>query len=655
MIRTSIRIRPSCRCVVVLAGLLLSVVNSDMATAGTSAPTTTVISSATNPSLVTNAVTFTATITPADATGTVAFMQNGAVIASCAAQPITAGEATCAYTFGAVGSFAMSATYSGDLGHIGSTSPALTQVVDLIPTATTLSAMGNPVSACCPFIINVIVTPAAAPFTYGSYSLTLNGHPYTGFFNGEGGPGQLFNSFIPGVYTFVAHYNGAGNYAPSDSAPLTITVTDTSPRRQYFAEGATGGFFHTTIGILNTSVGGYIFTVNFYPESGTPTSMDISMSGLTRKTLDLNQLLGPVSGVSTLVSACCSDVVATRRMTWGNPVYGSTLQSGSTFSSSTWYFAEGATNVFSLFYLVQNPYDVPANVTLTHLLEGGGPPVIEHEVVPANSRRTFNINGVPGLAAAAFSTVITSDVQVVAERAMYLNTSDRLWEGGTAGRGATQLSTNWSFAEGATGFFHTYLLLGNPGTTDGTATVRYQLADGTVISKDYPVAAQSRRTIDVAGEDPQLQAATFGMSVSSTVPIVAERAMWWGLPFYEGSVALGTTSAGTRWAIGEGIEGGPNGDATFVLVSNGSATQGTVRFTLVYDDGTNETKDYTLLANARLTVRIADDFVKARDAAFSVIVESLTAGVPITVESAQYQNTTRFLEGGDTAFATRLQ
>ncbi len=67
------------------------------------------------------------------------------------------------------------------------------------------------------------------------------------------------------------------------------------------------------------------------------------------------------------------------------------------------------------------------------------------------------------------------------------------------------------------------------------------------------------------------------------------------------------------------------------------------------------TNGYTLLANARLTVRIADDFVKARDAAFSVIVESLTTGVSITVESAQYQNTTRFLEGGDTALATRLQ
>jgi hypothetical protein len=527
------------------------------------------------------------------------------------------------------------------------------QVVTAIPTTTTLTPSSNPESACCIFTMRAAVQPVITPEP--SFSFLLDGQPFTGYFLGEGGPGLIFLSLRPGVYHFVARYAGGGNHAPSESAPLTLTVLDTEPREQYFAEGATGSFFHTTIGILNATETGTSATVDFFPESGSGTTMNVSLSPLGRRTLDLNQLLGPISGVSTLVSTCCTDVVATRRMTWGTPVYGSTLQSGSTHPWTTWYFAEGATNIFSMFYMIQNPTAAPANVTLTYLLEGGGAPVVEHEVVPASSRRTFDVNSVPGLAAAAFSTVITSDQRIVAERAMYLNTSDRLWEGGTAGRGAIDLSPTWSFAEGATGFFHTYLLLGNPGLSDASATVRYQLADGTVIAKSYLVAAQSRRTIDVAGEDPQLAAATFGMTVAATLPIVAERAMWWGMPFYEGSVSLGADSPGTRWAIGEGVEGGPDGAATFVLVSNAMATDGTVRFTVVYDDGTNEKKDYTLLANARLTVRVGDDFVKARNAAFSVIVESLTTGVPITVETAQYQSASRFLEGGDTTLATRLQ
>ncbi len=117
----------------------------------------------------------------------------------------------------------------------------------------------------------------------------------------------------------------------------------------------------------------------------------------------------------------------------------------------------------------------------------------------------------------------------------------------------------------------------------------------------------------------------------------------------------GTTTPGTKWAIGEGVEGGPDGDATFVLVANAAAIDGTVRFTVVDDDGTNETKDYALRSNARLTVRIADDFLKAHDARFSVVVESLTTDMPIIVETAQYQTTSRFLEAGDTTLATRLQ
>ena len=176
----------------------------------------------------------------------------------------------------------------------------------------------------------------------------------------------------------------------------------------------------------------------------------------------------PDQGFSVQVEST-QPVAATRQMAWGLPIYGSTVESGMPDSSPTWYFAEGATNIMSLFYLVENP------------------------------------NAVPGLASAALSTIITSDLPIVAERAMYLNTSNRLWEGGTAGGGATALSTTWSFAEGATGFFRTYLLFGNPNDTPATVTVQYQLPSGTTISKLYAVTGRSRRTVDINGEDAQLR------------------------------------------------------------------------------------------------------------------------------------------------------
>jgi hypothetical protein len=145
------------------------------------------------------------------------------------------------------------------------------------------------------------------------------------------------------------------------------------------------------------------------------------------------------------------------------------------------------------------------------------------------------------------------------------------------------------------------------------------------------------------------------MSVSSTKPIVSERAMWWGDPWTDGSASLGSTETGTVWAIGGGTEGGVDAASTYVLIANSSATAGTIRLTVVNDDGTRQQKDYTLLANARLTVHIADDFAQARNARFSVVVESLNPTVPITVETAQYQSAAGLFNAGGAALATKVR
>jgi hypothetical protein len=614
------------------------------------ATTTTLLSSA-NPALITDMVTITANMAPATATGTVAFTLGGTPIAGCEARPVTAGTASCAVAIGAAGTFPVAATYSGDALHGASTSTSLSQVVTLPATTTTVTAAPNPADPSQHVTLTATVSPGAAT---GSVTFQIDGSP-VGTVALSGGQATLTTSpLTPGVHQIVASYAGSATFAASTSTPLTLTVATSGPLTQHFAEGATG-FFQSDIGILNASkTDAANVTVRLFPEGGALTVLTFPLDPLARRTIDVNAVLGPVGGVSAVVESD-RPVAATRQMTWGSPIYASTLESGIPETATSWYFAEGATNVFSLFYLIENPGTMQANVTLTHLLEGGAAPVVQNEVVPPQSRRTFFINAVPGLEGASLSTVITSDVAIVAERAMYLNTTGRQWEGGTTGRGATSPSTTWSFAEGATGFFHTYLLLGNANTTGATVTVRYQLADGTVITKEYAVASQSRRTVDVNGEDPQLASAAVGMSITSTLPIVAERAIWWGTPFYEGSVALGSTITGPTWAIGEAVEGGPSGSSTFVLVANGSSTTGTVRFTVVYDDGTRQQRDYALLGNARLTVRIADDFLLARNARFSVLVESLTAAVPITVETSQYQSSATFGEGGGAALATRIR
>lgn len=136
--------------------------------------------------------------------------------------------------------------------------------------------------------------------------------------------------------------------------------------------------------------------------------------------------------------------------------------------------------------------------------------------------------------------------------------------------------------------------------------------------------------------------------------------MWWGRPWYEGDVSQGSTETGTVWAVGEGAEGGAADESTFLLVSNAAADPGRVRVTVVFDSGESVPREYPLIASARRTIRILDDFPLAADRRFSVLVESLpeepAAAVPLTVEVARYQSASgRFGEGGGAALATRIR
>jgi hypothetical protein len=619
-------------------------------------PTVVTLTPSANPSLITQSVTFTATVTASISTGTVDFTANGSPITGCTGRPVAAGTATCTNAFALTGDYAIVATYSGDQGHAPSGSAPLTQHVQAGTTATTTTVSAGPNPAQVGetvILIGSVTTPTVSEGVSGTMFFSVDGVG-VGTSNAVNGTASFATTTIPaGTHSVTARFDGNTTLAGSMSQPVALVVKPVSATfTQYFAEGATGNFFQTDVGVFNASKTDTAhIRLTAFPETGAPIPMDFTLSPLGRRTVDLNVSLGGQTGVSTLVESD-QPVAATRQMTWGSPVYGSTLESGATAPATTWYFAEGATNLFSLFYLIENPNSGAATVTLTHLLEGGAAPVVQSVTVPGFTRQTYYINDVPGLRFAALSTTITSDLPIVAERAMYLNTSGRLWEGGHAGHGATALSQHWFFAEGATGFFHTYLLLGNPHPGTTTVNVSYQFPDGTAVSKAYDVPGRSRRTVDVNFEDPALASATVAISVTAGSPIIAERAIYWGAPFTDGTASLGSRETGTAWAIGEGIEGGTNAQATFVLVANLSTTNpATARFTVAYDDGTQDTKDYQVPANARLTVRVNVDFPKSENKRFSVLVESVTLE-PITVDLARY---TRDLDAGGAALATKIR
>ena len=94
------------------------------------ANTTTTVASSANPSIPGQAVTYTATVSPTDDGGSVAFADGGTPISGCTGQSLnSSGQATCRVTYTATGSHTITAAYLGDSAYIGSTSAALTQQV----------------------------------------------------------------------------------------------------------------------------------------------------------------------------------------------------------------------------------------------------------------------------------------------------------------------------------------------------------------------------------------------------------------------------------------------------------------------------------------------------------------------------------------------
>ncbi len=262
-------------------------------------------------------------------------------------------------------------------------------------------------------------------------------------------------------------------------------------------------------------------------------------------------------------------------------------------------------------------------VRATYLTGTGQSFVDRRRSRPANSRLTFYPRGEhAALATADFSTQIeslTGGNNVIAERAMYFDA----FRSGHDALGVTSPSTTWLFAEGFTGgnaatAFETYLLLANTNATETVATVDYLLDTGAVVSRNYTLGPRQRFTVWVDQEgrdfDARLKAAAFGIRVTATQPIVAERAMYWGtpsasdvtsptFPWTEGHATAGVPSGQARWAFAEGQQGTFGAAATrydtFFLLANPNNVAVQVQATFVREDGKGIVRTICVAPNSR--------------------------------------------------------
>jgi hypothetical protein len=310
----------------------------------------------------------------------------------------------------------------------------------------------------------------------------------------------------------------------------------------------------------------------------------------------------------------------------------------------TWYLAEGATNAFfQEEILIANPTGTTANVTVAFLLSSGAEVPVTFQV-PATTRHTLRVNEVAGLENANASAVVTSDVDILVERSMYWPGPAR--RGGHNSVGVPAPAPKWYLAEGALGFFDTYVLIANPGNTPADVKVSFLQTGGGIIERTYTVAARSRHTIRVNDDAPDAGAFSTVVETTNGTNVVVERAMYWS-NFEGGHNAVGITAPSLNWRFPEGFTG--TGFNTFLLLGNPGSAPADVKITYLYDDGaTPFVQTRTLEPNSRTTIE-ANAFPELQQRAFSMVVESTNA-VPVIAERAIYF--ADFLEGNSTAGLT---
>jgi hypothetical protein len=476
--------------------------------------------------------------------------------------------------------------------------------------------------------------------------------------------------------------------ANPDTSPrqLTFTVNErpyaltqrarSETVRRYLSEGATGSFFSTRFAVLNPGDQTIEGRLRFQLANGSVRTRFLTVPPRRRMTITPESVpdLGSADFATVLESS--GPLLLDRTMTWDRSGFGSHAETSLPEPSRTWYLAEGSTTGdFSLFYLLQNPNPAATVATITFLLPGGASPIVHTFPLGPSSRRTIPIDGLgPPLDATDVSAVITAPDPIIVERAMYATRAGQSFAAGHNSAAVTAPALQWFLAEGATGaFFDLFVLIANPNPEPARLTVDYLLPNGTALSKEYVVAANSRSTIWV--DDEQIPAGSgqrplADVSLSTTVrstngvPVIVERAMWWPGPqltasyWMEAHNSAGATVTGTRWALAEGEVGGPNDTETFILIANTSATDGSVRIQLLFEDGTAAERVVAVPARSRTTIA-GGSFASAAQKRFGTVVESLGApGAPpaqIVVERAMYSNGNGvFWSAGTNALATRL-
>jgi hypothetical protein len=266
----------------------------------------------------------------------------------------------------------------------------------------------------------------------------------------------------------------------------------------------------------------------------------------------------------------------------------------------TYHLAEGATGAFfDNDITLANPTDAVATVSIDFLPEHGPPTTYHARLLPNEPLQTTVDDTVPGDAVSA--VVHSNGVPLAVERTMSWDATGYGGHGGTAARPHTR----WLFAEGSQGFFDTFVLLANDHAAEVTATIRFLLEGGGVVTHPVTLAPRQRVTV-YAGDLPALVNQSFGIDVVATRAIIVERAMYFphgGARTFEGGTESAGVNAGSRrWFLAEG-QTGPFFEC-YILLSNPQSTVAHTTLQFLLPGGGSIARPFDVPANGRTTINV---------------------------------------------------
>lgn len=197
----------------------------------------------------------------------------------------------------------------------------------------------------------------------------------------------------------------------------------------YFAEGYTSEGFEEWLLVQNPQDTTALVDLTFMQLDGTNTGLQFSVPPRSRYTVPVDQYLADAQVSARFNSNV--PVVAERAMYWKDRSDGHDTI-GTPCPEYNWFFAEGYTaEGYEEWLLIQNPGSSQASVGIDFMFPGGATKSIV-VTVPVRSRFTLNVGGIVG--ETEVSLKLSSDLPVVAERAMYFQQRS----GGTCSIGAME-------------------------------------------------------------------------------------------------------------------------------------------------------------------------------------------------------------------------